>query len=175
MFLRNLPWLNILPWVLGVVAVVGSYWYAYDKGFDKGDDRATQRIAAYEKQIKDKGAKIENGVFKINETVRTEYKTKTQKIYVERDVNRGLAQNVVKSNGNLAAGWVYVHNLAAQGGVGDVKKAADATDSQVSTKKALEAITENYAVCKAEVAKLQQWQSWYQQAEITVKAVNGTK
>ena len=170
-WLLGLPW-KIIGLVVGVIAIVFAVYHA---GWKSGDQRATKRIAAYEQSIRDKGAKIVNGQFDVNTKIEKVIERKTNTIYLQRDSNKDLVKNSVKNVGNLSAGWVYVHNLAAIGGTGDTKKASDGTDSLVSTTKALEVINDNYAACKAEVAKLTAFQTWYDDSKKNIDAANSKK
>jgi hypothetical protein len=167
------PFWKIIVGVIAVIGLlVGAYMYVDHQGFKRGDLRATQRIAAYEQQIKDKGAKIEKGQFVLDKEVITEYRDKIQKIYIEKEVNRSLAINNVKNTGNLPAGWIYVHNLSATGGKGEPQKAMDSTDSTIASNIALATVSDNYAACKAEVGRLQAWQSWYVKSKANIEEAN---
>jgi hypothetical protein len=171
LFLGNLPWKQIII-VFAVIAAFGGTWF---HGYKTGDHRADVRIAEYEEQMREKSDKVEAGQAKIDTKTIVKWRTKVERIEVEKEHRDSLIENNVKEVGNLPAGWVYVHNLAATGGMGDQKKAADATDSQVDTRKALATVTANYDSCRKDIERFEALQSWIRDTEKNVEASNGKK
>lgn len=170
MNLKKLPWAKMMPYIL----VIGAILFAGGFGFYKGNERADHRIAAYELELKNKADVVTDLQNKLNAKVTVEYRDRVKPIYVERGVNKNLAETVVPNTqiGNLPAGWPYVYNVSLMGGPADPKKAADATDSGVSSNQALAVITDNNATCRIELARFDELQKWIVQSQQNVAEAN---
>lgn len=168
-WLVKLPWKKMLPYILIAAAVVGSFGY----GFHQGNHRADVRIAAYEKQIHDKAAKIEKAQVITNTKIVTEYKDRIKPIYVEHATNQVLINTELKDVGFLTNGWIYMHNVSAQGGTADPEKVADGTPSVVTPKDALAAIDTNYTtVCRQNAEQLTALQTWIANTQANINKAN---
>lgn len=136
--------------------------------YAKGENVSKVVIERYKGKVAELQLEVNKATGKVTTQVITQYRDRIK--YVDRVVTKN-GETIVKyvpvprdGNGQeimVPAGWVYAHNMAAEGKEIDPAKAADATPTAVSYNVALQIIADNYGAYQRLVAKDKAWQTWY--------------
>lgn len=146
--------------VIGAVFMAAYTYGVYQGGYNKGLAESEIAIANYENEVVKLEAELQKAQEKVSVKIETKYietvKTvkEKEKVYVDR------ATNDVVSTGELSAGWVYVHDKAAQGVHAEAAPASDGTPSGVEDNQALAVVVENYSICRTDQERLRSLQEW---------------
>lgn len=168
--------LNVIPWYYKLLAVAVAFLGVFTYGYMKGNENSNIAIAKYEKQVADQGHRIVNGQIVVNDKIVTVYQDRIKKVYIRKEYNDGLIENVVPDSSNeLALGWVRVHDAAATGSDVTAASAADAAPSGVTPNPALRVIAGNYGICQENAEQLEALQNWIKDSAKNVEAANKKK
>ena len=162
-----------LPYrILGAVMIVLiAFIYGYMKGLSVGEQKLkvfrAESIAQYEK-LQSAYEKAKNAV---NEKIVTEYVDRIVYVTKWRTKNVEIIKEV-PSNCELSAGWVHVHDSAAEGRDANSTAAADGASSEIKDTEALATVVDNYGTCAANAETLTALQNWVKEQQIAVGKIN---
>ena len=166
---------NMIPLPYRILAVIIVAFALFGTGYYKGLQVSKERIALFEAKAKLEyetlKAAYEKAKNSINERVVTQYVDRI--VYVTKWRTRNVeVVKEVPSNCELSAGWVHVHDSAAEGRDADRAAAADGASSGIKDTEALATVVDNYGACAANTEKLKAWQKWYTDQSAFVGKIN---
>lgn len=153
---------------VAITASVGSYFVGYSKGIAKGELKIAEFSTEAEKKITNLNKRIEEAEGKIV----IQYVDKVKKIKEKEYVYVNASQENVPSQYDLSNGWVYLHDVSAQGSDADTARAADETTSGVRDNQALAVVVTNYSRCRENSEQLKSLQTWMTEAQREVDKSN---
>ena len=169
---------NLIPLPYRIIAailiVLSIFGYGYKLGYDRGERKIAEfkaKALAEYMQLQTAYEKAKNAV---NEVVVTKYVDRIVYITKWRTKNVEIVKEV-PSNCELSAGWVHVHDSAAEGHDADRSGAADGATSGVKDTEALATVVDNYSKCLQNTAQLTSLQEWVRQTQDYIKSLNESK
>jgi hypothetical protein len=167
--------LNMIPFpykiLIAVVAILGAFGYGYLKGIQSGNEKIKLFQAKAEAQYHELQAAYEKAKNSVNEKIVTEYVDRIVYVTKWRTKNVEIVKEV-PSNCELSAGWVHVHDSAAEGRNADSTAAADGASSEIKDTEALATVVDNYGTCAANAERLTALQNWVKDQQIAVGKIN---
>lgn len=161
-----------IPFPYQIAAVVFLVCAAFGGGYIKGVARAEVEIQRAATEAQQKIAELQAKQSDTNVQVITKYVDRVRTITVQNDRNADLIASLPASDIKLASGWVYLHDIAAQGGDADSSAAADGTPSTFTASDALLSVSGNYSICRQNAEQLTQLQEWIRSTQENVAKVN---
>lgn len=166
---------NLIPLPYRIIAailiVLSIFGYGYKLGYDAGERKIAEFKAKALADYMQLQAAYEKAKNAVNEVVVTKYVDRIVYITKWRTKNVEIIKEV-PSNCELSAGWVHVHDSAAEGHDADRAAAADGATSGIKDTEALATVVDNYGICAANAAKLEAWQKWYKEQGALVGKIN---
>ena len=166
---------NLIPLPYRILAailiVLSIFGYGYKLGHDAGERKIAEFKAKALADYMQLQAAYEKAKNAVNEVVVTKYVDRIVYITKWRTKNVEIVKEV-PSNCELSAGWVHVHNSAAEGHDAVRSEATDGASSGIKDTEALATVVDNYGICAANAAKLEAWQNWYKEQSIVVGKIN---
>ena len=105
---------------------------------------------------------LEKSSLTVNMIVDTEWKTRTEKVYVKGEtIVKQIPVYIPADTPDLPAGFRVLHDAAVASEVPGTSSSVEATPVPVAT--ATETIVENYTTCLVYRAEIDAWRSWYQE------------
>lgn len=171
-----MPSFRVIPTpyiILGVflalsIAAGGIYYKGLQSGIRKGE----VAIAEYKANAVEKVRYITQTQVKVEEKIVVKYVNKIVKVKDVGDKNAQDAKTNVPDNTILSNGWLHNHNASARGDYADPTSSADGTPSGVEANRALAVVNENYAICRKEIEKLKDLQTWVIETKKNIDAQN---
>jgi hypothetical protein len=166
---------NFIPLPYRILAVILLGLSIFGFGYYKGLQVSKEKIALFEakarleyEQLRIAYEKAKNHV---NEKIVTEYVDRIIYVTKWRTKNVEIVKEV-PSNCELSAGWVHVHDSAAEGRDANSTAAADGTSSEIKDTEALATVIDNYGTCAANAEKLTALQNWIKEQKAEVDNIN---
>lgn len=143
-----------------VLAVGGSAFWGYNKGFREAEIEGAIKMANFKAQKEQQLKEVQQAASLVTEKVVVEYVDRVQEVVKNRIVYRDVIKEVlVPSTCSLSNGWVQVHDAAATNSNVDIQGDPN-TDSNISDTEGLNAVVENYSVCHQTRDQLVALQNW---------------
>jgi hypothetical protein len=157
--------------LIAVVAILGAFGYGYLKGIQSGNEKIKLFQAKAESQYHELQAAYEKAKNSVNEKIVTEYVDRIVYVTKWRTKNVEIVKEV-PSNCELSAGWVHVHDSAAEGRDANSTAAADGASSEIKDTEALATVVDNYGTCAANAERLTALQNWIKDQQIVAGKIN---
>lgn len=176
MFRRLLNYLtgNITIILAVILATIGSYHYGHFVGKKEGKAISKQVITEYENKVLTLEMLLQAEQGKINTKIETVYVDRVKTVKEKEYVYVKQAAEDVPATFQLSAGWVYLHDAAAEGLDADSSLSADATPSGIQDNKGIGVIVTNYSECRIDRERLKALQDWVTQSIENAKSMGVT-
>ena len=156
-------WAEIAFTIMVGLALGAMAWWSYSYIWRKGYDRAYSLYTASEqRRVAENAAALElvrDIEAKANARIAsaaTVYVEKIKTVYVKQAaITKEIPKYVPIDSPLLPAGWVLVHDAAAQQtDIAPLERASGVTSAERNPQAALQAVADNYAVCHREIARV---------------------
>lgn len=146
-----------------VLAVAGSAYWGYNKGFRKAEIEGAIQMANLKADKEQALKELQQAASQTTERVVVEYVDRIQETVKNKVIYRDVIKEVlVPSKCNLSAGWVQVHDAAATNS--DINIDSNANEqSNFTDTEGLSTVVENYAVCHKNTDQLVALQDWVEE------------
>jgi len=163
----------LLGATLALSLVIGGAYFIGHSAYQRGLNVSKVAISEYETKL----TELDKQLILARANVTTKFQTQYVDRVLERERivyrNRETIVTQVPEQYNLSEGWVHAHNSASQARPITPELASNPEPSRYTDKQALEVVTANYAICKANEEQLTALQNWYRaQQEATNEIIN---
>jgi hypothetical protein len=152
-FLRMVPtsvWIGLVA----AIALLSGIWWLDHNGYERGASVVQAEFDAYRVAAEEALQKERARQARVVEKVVVEYRDRVKIVKEKGDEIIKEVPVLVHGDCNLTGGWRVLHDAAATGSLPDDPGRAAAAADPVEDTAAAETVAGNYAICRADQARL---------------------